>query len=171
MVSKKSKNLLLTKRNRQIIKEYSAMLEMLEKVALQNALITAFAAVGIVVLLSRHLTFGRVHASAIAIVIGLGLAYWGGSQTGGKMGLADMKLFGGIGLMGGAMFRDFAIVATAFEVHAEEAKKAGLIGVVALFLGTIVPFIIGASIAWAFGYKDAIAMTTIGAGAVTYIVG
>ncbi len=151
------------------------MLEMLEKVALQNALITAFAAVGIVVLLSsklsRHLTFGRVHASAIAIVIGLGLAYWGGSQTGGKMGLADMKLFGGIGLMGGAMFRDFAIVATAFEVHAEEAKKAGLIGVVALFLGTIVPFIIGASIAWAFGYKDAIAMTTIGAGAVTYIVG
>jgi len=151
------------------------MWHMLENVAIQNSLITAFAAVGIIMYLSTHLsrrlTFGRVHASAIAILIGLGLAYWGGSQTGGKMGLADIKLFGGIGLMGGAMLRDFAIVATAFEVRAEEAKKAGLIGVVALFIGTVVPFIIGAGVAYAFGYRDPIAMTTIGAGAVTYIVG
>ena len=151
------------------------MWHMLENVAIQNSLITAFAAVGIIMYLSTHLsrrlTLGRVHASAIAILIGLGLAYWGGSQTGGKMGLADIKLFGGIGLMGGAMLRDFAIVATAFEVRAEEAKKAGLIGVVALFIGTVVPFIIGAGVAYAFGYRDPIAMTTIGAGAVTYIVG
>ena len=82
-----------------------------------------------------------------------------------------MKLFAGIGLMGGAMMRDFAIVATAFEVHVDEAKKAGLIGVIALLLGTIIPFIIGASVAWSMGYTDAVAMTTIGAGAVTYIVG
>jgi malonate transporter MadM subunit len=121
--------------------------------------------------LAKGLTNGRVHASAIAILIGLGLAYWGGTQTGGKMGLADIKLFGGIGLMGGAMFRDFAIVATAFEVHAEEARKAGLVGAIALFIGTVVPFMVGAGIAWSFGYRDAIAMTTIGAGAVTYIVG
>ncbi|MDR3563424.1 MAG: malonate transporter subunit MadM [Negativicutes bacterium] len=151
------------------------MLHMFENVALQNSLITAFAAVGIIMYLSTHLsrrlTFGRVHASAIAILIGLGLAYWGGTQTGGKMGLADIKLFSGIGLMGGAMLRDFAIVATAFEVKAEEAKKAGLIGVVALFIGTIVPFVVGAGVAYAFGYRDPIAMTTIGAGAVTYIVG
>jgi malonate transporter MadM subunit len=151
------------------------MLEMLEKVALQNALITAFAFVGIIVLLSgkmsRRLTFGRVQGSAIAILIGLALAYWGGTKTGGKMGLVDVKLFGGIGLMGGAMFRDFAIVATAFEVHAEEARKAGLIGALSLLIGTVLPFIIGASIAWSFGYTDAVSMTTIGAGAVTYIVG
>ena len=121
--------------------------------------------------ISRRLTFGRVHGSAIAIVIGLALAYWGGTQTGGHKGLADMSLFGGIGLMGGAMLRDFAIVATAFEVQATEARKAGLIGVVALLLGTVLPFIVGAAIAWSFGYSDAVSMTTIGAGAVTYIVG
>ena len=69
------------------------------------------------------------------------------------------------------MFRDFAIVSTAFEVHAEEARRAGIIGAVSLFIGTVVPFIIGAAIAYAFGYRDAISMTTIGAGAVTYIVG
>jgi malonate transporter MadM subunit len=151
------------------------MLEILQKAAAQNGLVTAFAIVGVIVLLSgalsRRLTFGRVHGSAIAIMIGLGLAYWGGLQTGGHKGLADLSLFGGIGLMGGAMLRDFAIVATAFEVQATEARKAGLIGVVALLLGTILPFIVGASIAHAFGYSDAVSMTTIGAGAVTYIVG
>jgi malonate transporter MadM subunit len=73
--------------------------------------------------------------------------------------------------MGGAMLRDFAIVATAFEVQVVEAKKAGLVGVVALMLGTVLPFIVGASVAWAFGYRDAVSITTIGAGAVTYIVG
>src|SRR5207247_10056946 len=62
-------------------------------------------------------------------------------------------------------------VATAFEVQATEARKAGLIGVVALVLGTVLPFIVGASMAWSMGYSDAVSMTTIGAGAVTYIVG
>ena len=141
----------------------------------ESPLVTAFAFVGIVmwisVHLSRYLTFGRVHGSAIAIVIGLGLAYWGGIQTGGSKGLADLKIFTGIGLMGGAMMRDFAIVATAFEVHVDEAKKAGLVGVMALLLGTLIPFVVGASVAWSMGYTDAVAMTTIGAGAVTYIVG
>jgi len=151
------------------------MLDILEKAAAQNGLVTAFAVVGFIVLvsgqISRRLTFGRVHGSAIAIVIGLALAYWGGALTGGHKGLADLSLFGGIGLMGGAMLRDFAIVATAFEVQATEARKAGLIGVVSLLLGTVLPFIVGATIARAFGYSDAVSMTTIGAGAVTYIVG
>ena len=151
------------------------MIEILQKAAAQNGLVTAFAAVGLVMLLSmqisKHLTMGRVHGSAIAIVIGLVLAYWGGISTGGHKGLADLSLFGGIGLMGGAMLRDFAIVATAFEVQATEARKAGLVGVVSLLLGTVLPFIVGAAIAWSFGYSDAVSMTTIGAGAVTYIVG
>jgi malonate transporter MadM subunit len=151
------------------------MLEILEKAAVHNGLVTAFALVGLVVLISgqisRRLTFGRVHGSAIAILIGLALAYWGGMKTGGHKGLADLSLFGGIGLMGGAMLRDFAIVATAFEVQATEARKAGMVGVVSLLLGTVLPFIVGATVARAFGYSDAVSMTTIGAGAVTYIVG
>ena len=151
------------------------MIDILEKAAAHNGLVTAFAVVGFIVLvsgqISRRLTFGRVHGSAIAILIGLALAYWGGTKTGGHKGLADLSLFGGIGLMGGAMLRDFAIVATAFEVQATEARKAGLIGVVSLLLGTVLPFIVGATIARAFGYSDAVSMTTIGAGAVTYIVG
>ena len=150
-------------------------MEMIEHALRENPLVAAFAFVGIImwisVHLSRRLTFGRVHGSAIAIVIGLGLAYWGGIQTGGAKGLADLKIFAGIGLMGGAMMRDFAIVATAFEVHVDEAKKAGMVGVMALLLGTIIPFVVGASVAWSMGYRDAVAMTTIGAGAVTYIVG
>ncbi|MFM2340900.1 MAG: hypothetical protein RLZZ592_553 [Pseudomonadota bacterium] len=151
------------------------MIDILQKALVHNGLITAFALVGLVMLvsaqISKRMTFGRVHGSAIAILIGLGLAYWGGTVSGGHKGLADLSLFGGIGLMGGAMMRDFAIVATAFEVQATEARKAGLIGVVALLLGTVLPFIFGASVAWAFGYSDPVSMTTIGAGAVTYIVG
>lgn len=150
-------------------------MEMFEHALRENPLVTALAFVGLImwisVHLSRYLTLGRVHGSAIAIVIGLALAYWGGIETGGSKGLADMKTFAGIGLMGGAMMRDFAIVATAFEVHVDEAKKAGLIGVVALLLGTVIPFTFGAAVAWSMGYTDAVSMTTIGAGAVTYIVG
>ncbi len=151
------------------------MWEILEKAAKENGLVTAFAVVGLVMLgsgvISRKLTFGRVQGSAIAILIGLALAYVGGKLTGGNKGLADLALFSGVGLMGGNMLRDFAIVATAFEVHAEEAKKAGWIGAIALLLGTVLPFIVGVIVAWCWGYRDAVSLTTIGAGAITYIVG
>jgi len=63
---------------------------------------------------SDKLTRGHIHGSAIAIAIGLVLAYVGGKYTGGSKGLADFTLLAGVGVMGGAMFRDFAIVATAF---------------------------------------------------------
>ncbi|RQS11059.1 malonate transporter subunit MadM [Burkholderia sp. Bp9002] len=151
------------------------MLQMLEKTVAHNGLVASFALVGLIMWLSsiasRKLTFGRVHGSAIAILIGLALAYVGGAFTGGQKGIADLPLFAGVGLMGGAMLRDFAIVATAFEVQPTEARKAGLVGVLSLLLGTVLPFIVGAGVARAFGYTDAVSMTTIGAGAVTYIVG
>jgi malonate transporter MadM subunit len=140
-----------------------------------NSLLVAFAVIGMVMwlsnLLSSRLTHGRIHGSAIAIVIGLALAYWGGVATGEHKGLSDVPIFAGIGLMGGAMLRDFAIVATACEVDVERAKRAGLIGAIALVLGTVLPFLFGAGLAWAFGYTDAVSISTIGAGAVTYIVG
>ncbi|MBK1838728.1 malonate transporter subunit MadM [Azospirillum sp. YIM B02556] len=140
-----------------------------------NQLVAAFAVVGIIVwvsnLLARHLTGGRVHGSAIAVLAGLALAYWGGLVTGKTKGMADLTLFGGMALMGGAMMRDFCIVATASEVQIDEARKAGWLGFIALFLGTLLPFIVGVAVAMAFGYTDPVALTTIGAGAITYIVG
>jgi len=148
---------------------------LLHKLAAENGLVLSFAVVGLVVLfsgyISRKLTVGRVQGSAIAILIGLALAYVGGRMTGGNKGLADVTYFSGLALMGGNMLRDFAIVATAFEVQPAEAKRAGWIGAVTLLIGTFLPFIIGVSIAYAFGYRDAISLTTIGAGTVTYIVG
>lgn len=73
--------------------------------------------------------------------------------------------------MGGGMMRDFAIVATAFGVKLSELKKAGLAGVVSIIAGVIVSFVVGAVVAVLYGYTDPVAVTTIGAGAVTYIVG
>jgi malonate transporter MadM subunit len=151
------------------------ILELLGSVLIRNGLITAFAFVGVTVwlsyLVSKKLTNGHVHGSAIAILTGLVLAYVGGVVTGGDQGLADIAVFAGVGLLGGAMLRDFAIVATAFGVQMDEIKKAGAGAVVSLLVGVIGSFIVGAMVAYAFGYTDAISMTTIGAGAATYIVG
>ncbi len=140
-----------------------------------NQLIVAFAIIGIVMWfsywLTDTLTGGRIHGSAIAIVIGLVLAWIGGVRAGGNRGIADIEIFAGIGLMGGAMFRDFAIVATAFGVDWHELKRAGIAGTVSIFAGVVVSFVVGALVAVGFGYSDPVAITTIGAGAVTYIVG
>ncbi len=150
-------------------------MDILETVFVRNNLLAAFALVGIIIwvsyFLADKLTAGRIHGSAIAIALGLLAVYWGGVATGGTKGVADVALLGGIGLMGGGMMRDFAIVATAFGVHLSELKKAGLAGVISIFAGVVVSFFIGAAVAVVFGYTDPTAITTIGAGAVTYIVG
>lgn len=151
------------------------LLGILGDVLIRNGLITAFAFVGITVWLSYfisgRLTGGRIHGSAIAILTGLVLAYVGGAFTGGNQGLADIEVLAGVGLLGGAMLRDFAIIATAFGVQLDEIRKAGASAIVSLFAGVLVSFVVGAAIAHAFGYSDAVSMTTIGAGAATYIVG
>ena len=54
----------------------------------------------------------------------------------------------------------------AIGMQATEARRAGWIGAVALLLGTVLPFIVGVCVARAFGYSDAVSMTTIGAGAI-----
>lgn len=140
-----------------------------------NGLVFAFLAVGALILVSNYfshkLTRGRLHGSAIAIIVGLVLAYFGGLHTGGERGLADIAIFAGIGLMGGSMLRDFAIVSTAYGVDLDVIKKAGVTGVLAVLLGVFVSAIVGAAIAAAFGYTDPVSMATIGGGAATYIVG
>lgn len=152
-----------------------SVLDTLSDVLVKNGLITAFAFVGIVVwlsyLVSNKLTAGRIHGSAIAILTGLVLAWVGGVVTGGSNGLADITVLGGVGVMGGAMLRDFTIVATAFGVNFDEIRRAGMAAVVSLVVGVLGSFVIGAAVAYAFGYTDAVSMTTIGAGAATYIVG
>ena len=150
-------------------------LDLLGTVLIGNGLITAFAFVGVTVwlsyLVSNRLTGGRLHGSAIAILIGLVLAYVGGVVTGGDQGLADIEILAGVGLLGGAMLRDFAIIATAFGVQFDEIRKAGSGAIVALLVGVLGSFIVGAAVAYGFGYTDPVSMTTIGAGAATYIVG
>lgn len=141
----------------------------------KNSLIAAFVFVGVLVWvsywMSNKLTRGHIHGSAIAIAIGLALAYVGGAATGGTNGLADVGLFAGVGIMGGAMFRDFAIVATAFGADLGALKKAGFVAAFSVVIGVVLSFVVGAAVAVTFGYTDAISISTIGAGAATYIVG
>ena len=104
-------------------------------------------------ILSGRLTRGRLHGSAIAIFVGLVLAYFGGVATDGKRGIADIPALAGVGLMGGAMLRDFAIVATAMGVHLGELRRTGMVGVLSLFTGVFVSFFMGACVAYAFGFR------------------
>jgi malonate transporter MadM subunit len=153
----------------------TGIMDTLFQVFIRNGLVTAFAFVGLLVwisyVISGTVTKGRVHGSAIAILLGLVLAYVGGVVTGGDRGLADIEILAGVGLLGGAMIRDFAIIATAFGVSIDEIRKAGLGAVLSLFAGVTVSFVVGATIAYMFGYTDPVSMTTLGAGAATYIVG
>jgi Malonate/sodium symporter MadM subunit len=69
-----------------------------------------------------------------------------------------------------AIFRDFAIVATAFGVGLRALRKAGLVGTRSIVIGVVPSFVVGAVIAVLFGYSDSVA-TPIGAGAAPCIVG
>ena len=140
-------------------------MEIIDKVIAKNGLIFAFLFVGFVMLfsflISKKLLRNKIPGVAIAILIGLALAF-----TGNKKGMADIPLFAGMAILGGSMFRDFAVVATAMSADISKIKQAGLAGIISLFIGVTVTFSLGATIA---GYTDAVSMTTIAAG--TYIVG
>ncbi len=150
-------------------------MDYITKVLSKNGLIVAFLVVGLVMIfaewLSKVLTNKKIPGSAIAIFSGLVVAYIGGIITGGNKGIADIRQLSGFELMGGAMFRDFAIVSTAMGASFSIIKKTGLAGVISLMVGVILSFFVGASIAVAMGYQDAASITTIGAGACTFVVG
>ena len=141
----------------------------------KNGLIFAFLITGIILFvadfLSKKLTNHKIPGSAIAIFLGLVIAYIGGIVTGGNKGIADIKQFSGFEVMGGAMFRDFTIVSTAMGVSFSVVKKTGLAGIISLFIGVVLTFLCGAIIAISLGYTDAKSITTIGAGACTFVVG
>jgi malonate transporter MadM subunit len=150
-------------------------MELITRFLDKNGLILAFLLVGLIMygsaVISRRLTRGKVPGSAIAILSGLLLAYLGGLLTGGEKGVADLRLLSGFSLLGGPMFRDFAIVSTAMGASFVVIRQTGWIGVLSLFLGIVLSFAGGVLVALLWGYTDAISLTTIGAGACTYIVG
>lgn len=141
----------------------------------KNGFIVAFLLVGLLTwvtdLFSKKVLSGKIPGSAIAIFMALVFGYLGGVLAGGEKGMADLALFKGLYLLGGSMFRDFAIVATAAGASFLLIRKSGLIGMISLLLGISVFFLGGVVLAWLMGYRDAVSLCTIGAGACTYIVG
>ena len=109
--------------------------------------------------------------SAIAIMIALVVAFIGGKLTGGEKGISDIAIFGGVGLLGGGMMRDYTIVSTAYGLKIDNLKKAGLAGTVALLVGIVFSFVIGVAVAWLMGYRDPAELATIGGGVETFVVG
>jgi malonate transporter MadM subunit len=137
----------------------------------KNGLVFAFLVVGIIMyvsfLIGKKVTKNKIPAAAIAISFGLLIAYFGK----GEKGIASIPAFSGMALLGGSMLRDFSIVSTAMGASFSEIKKAGIAGIISIFLGIVVSFIVGGSIAYFMGFTDAKSLTTIGAGACTFIVG
>jgi len=145
-------------------------MEIIDKIIDKNAFIFSFVVVGIIIYISfwfaKKVTNDKIPGSAIAIALGLVLAYFGGEK-----GIADLPLFAGMAFLGGSMMRDFSIVATAMGAEISDIKKAGFVGVLSLFFGVFLSFSIGAIIAYLMGYTDPISLATIGAGACTFVVG
>jgi malonate transporter MadM subunit len=136
----------------------------------KNGLVFAFLIVSAIMYVSyyigKKITNNKIPGAAIAISFGLLIAYYGGEK-----GVASIPAFSGMAILGGSMLRDFSIVSTAMGASFSEIKKTGWIGLLSLIIGTLMAFIVGAVIAYIMGYHDAISITTIGAGACTFIVG
>lgn len=151
------------------------MTDTLTSLLAKNGFVLALCITGIIMYLSNlasaSIFRNKIPGAAIAILAGLLLAYIGGTITEGNAGISDIPAFSGFSLLGGSMFRDFTIVATALGASMAIIKKTGMAGLLSLLLGVVVTFMAGALIAYAMGYQDAASITTIGAGACTFIVG
>ena len=146
------------------------MIEILRELIGKNGLLFSFLFVGIIMWvsfkISKTLLKNKIPGVALAVIIGLSLAFFGD-----KKGIADFSLFSGMAFFGGSMLRDFAVVATAMGADVNKIRSAGLAGVISLFVGVFWSFTIGVLCAYFLGYTDAASLATIGAGACTYIVG
>ncbi|MDG2371320.1 MAG: malonate transporter subunit MadM [Flavobacteriaceae bacterium] len=143
---------------------------MIEKIIDANGLVFAFFVVGIIMylsyLFSNKILNNKIPGAAIAIIIALGLAFLGDEK-----GVANLPYMGGMAILGGSMLRDFSVVATAMGVDIVKIKNAGVSGIISLLIGITFSFTLGVLIAFFMGYSDSVSLTTIGAGACTYIVG
>jgi len=115
------------------------------KILDKNGLVFAFLVVGVIMyvsyFISKKLTKSKIPGAAIAISVGLLIAYFGGEK-----GVASLPAFSGMALLGGSMLRDFSIVSTALGASFHEIKKTGWVGFLVLVLGTVVAFFVGGSI-------------------------
>lgn len=145
-------------------------MNLIEKVLIDSGFVFSFLLIGVVMWLSfwigQRFTNNKIPGAAIAISIGLGLAFFGE-----KKGLADIPVFSGLAFFGGTLLRDFSIVSTAMGASFIEIKKAGRTGIASLFIGVLLTFFLGGLIGYVFGYHDPKSFATIGAGACTFIVG
>ena len=145
-------------------------MEHIQSLLIKNGLLFAFLFVGVIMWLSYQISHrlfnNKIPGVALAVIVGLGLAF-----LGEKKGIADLPLFSGMALFGGAMLRDFSVVATAMGADIEKIKSAGIAGLISLVVGVFFSFLLGVIIAFAMGYTDPESLATIGAGACTYIVG
>jgi malonate transporter MadM subunit len=145
-------------------------MEHIESLLIKNGLLFAFLFVGVIMWLSYQISHrllnNKIPGVALAVIVGLGLAF-----LGEKKGIADLPLFSGMALFGGAMLRDFSVVATAMGADIGKIKSAGIAGLISLVVGVFFSFLLGVIIAFAMGYTDPESLATIGAGACTYIVG
>lgn len=153
----------------------NSLLWLITDVLSGNSLIVAFVVIGLVMwvadLIAKKVVRGRIHSSAIAILLGLMIAGVGGVITGGNKGITDLSIFAGLGVFGGSVIRDFVIISTAYGAEWSEIKKCGLFGFVSIFIGITLSYTTGAVVAYAFGYHDLISVATIAAGSVTFVVG
>ncbi len=151
------------------------MIDAIADLFIKNGLVVALLVTGVIMIasqwISRVFTHGKIPGPAIAIISGLLLAYFGGVFTGGKKGISDISVLSGFALLGGSMMRDFTIVSTAMGAKFSEIKRAGLPGIISLAVGLALSFYAGAVLAILLGYDDVKSITTIGAGACTFIVG
>ena len=145
-------------------------MEIINNIIGKNGLVFAFLCVGVIMLISfwvsKRVTNNKIPGVAISIIIGLSLAFLGDEK-----GISNIPLFTGLALLGGPMLRDFAVVATAMSADFSKIKQAGLAGLVSLLIGVFISFSIGILVGLSLGYTNIESLTTIGAGACTYIVG
>lgn len=172
-------------------------MEIFAKMAASYGLVGSFILVTVVMLAGyalADLLHQKRMGAAFSILLALVVAWVGGMISHGQQaaygadliasvthGVTDVRfltqsgsalaIFGGLGILGGGMMRDYTIISTAWGVKGENIVKAGAAGFIALILGLLISYLSGVGIGYAFGYRDPYELATIGAGVQTFVVG